>query len=761
MGSADMEKEKEKVFYGVFFSGVAFIFLVFIAKFLPILMLTVPCGILIGIGFRTGSGGRKAFNGTLNTVLVFIGLFFVIGMPFPDANPPYYGFLPFWPVHNLVEWFVGLHDSLVGYFKTTFFQKQLIGEVSLAQVSKVLWGSFPLAFAMGAAMGLFGEGKKGDTFWGQLGLRFFRSTLLLIQAPIKFVLNLEYLNLPISVVGMFASVIVMAIVGPIGEKMANPILPPWGLALLVFPLVVLPFFCFMLFTFISFLPVFIPGGRYVTKAIYYMLSPIYRVLAVDIPEIGGRRIAKDTDVSLGRDIYSKKEVILTEKNLNYHTQVIGGSGAGKTNLIKNIITDKIFMNSGLIFLDLKADFETINWIAKAANAAGRNEQLRILSLSEPEISANYNPMKRGSVSELHSKIMNSMKWSEEYYRKASSQALHKALTLLCERRDRYDLEFDLVDLYEVVSFSGRAERTLNAHQFSSETTEVAREHIEYLRTKDGFKTIQGLSTDLYNLTRSAAGPMLRLNPEMPEIDLFDSIRRGEIVYFLMDSMSDKESSEMLGRILLQDIIQTTGQIYNQVAENDRIPTQVIIDEFASFATPNFIDFINRARGAGIGVMVAHQSRGDLREVSENFCDRLERNCATKLIFGTDNDEDAEYFASMVGTQTTVKDTMQMEQGFFMKEETGLISRREVEEFIIHPNVIKNLGQGQLLRVSRLVDIGFNLTKVFVAPEFKDVEPIVSVFDRKRPVLPAPKPQLQDENTREQVPNQPIDNEIFI
>ncbi len=99
---------------------------------------------------------------------------------------------------------------------------------------------------------------------------------------------------------------------------------------------------------------------------------------------------------------------------------------------------------------------------------------------------------------------------------------------------------------------------LNSHEFDSKTVEITEERIDGLRKKDGFRTIQGLSTDLYNLTRSAAGTMLELNSSVPEIDIFESICQGDIVYFLMDSMSEKESSEMLGRILLQDLIQASA-----------------------------------------------------------------------------------------------------------------------------------------------------------------------------------------------------------
>ncbi|MBY0385045.1 TraM recognition domain-containing protein [bacterium] len=311
-----------------------------------------------------------------------------------------------------------------------------------------------------------------------------------------------------------------------------------------------------------------------------------------------------------------------------------------------------------------------------------------------------------------------MKWSEEFYRKTSSHALSDALILLCEIRDKYKKPFFLEELQKAVGEWNFLEYLLSEYEVSSNAKDIIKKRIDLLKTKEGSKQVQGISTDLLNITRSKAGSLLKARGD--KIDIFESIQNGEIVYFLMDSMSDKESSELLGRLLLQDLIGATGMIYSSVKETARKHTQVIIDEFASFASENFIDFINRARGAGLGVMVAHQSRGDLKSVHETFCDRVERNCATKLIFGTDNSEDAEYFASMVGTRQALKDTMQMQDGWLSTESTGMMSRREVEEFVIHPNQIKNLSQGELLRISRIIDPGVNLTRIYKAEEFSDV-----------------------------------------
>lgn len=125
----------------------------------------------------------------------------------------------------------------------------------------------------------------------------------------------------------------------------------------------------------------------------------------------------------------------------------------------------------------------------------------------------------------------------------------------------------------------------------------------------------------------------------------------------------------------------------------------------------------------MGIMVAHQSRGDLERVSPAFCDQLERNCNTKLIFGTDSPDDAEYFASMAGTRTVERATSRYSRGFLWDVDTGEKSVREAEEYVVHPNQIRSLRQGEVLKISRLKDHEVTLLKVIPddhdAPRPKD------------------------------------------
>ncbi len=725
-------------------------------KYLPLVLFSIPVA-LIYYGTFQLKGSEKFTAFGWNSAFLALIMVFLVGFPF--ENQRYYGFIGIDAVTDFFQSIFDFHNRILGGF-SKYFPKVVnaakITDPTYYKVSQYFWTMIPVGLVI--AIGLFTICSIRDKFFKtgmeNIGSSFLRFLLVEIQRPVLFALYRSWE--PLEAMGAWA------VVAGIAYAVRQELRRRYGDIDIVSPTYALIYLMTWVLIFYS-LVMTILVGRAVSQrlrivnllvpAFDFMLTPLYRILSINIRK---KELSFDHSkkVFIGQDMSSGEDVVLTERNLNYHTQVIGGSGAGKTNLLKNVITSRVLGKKGLIFLDLKADFDTVMWMKKVCTAADRVDEFKLFSMADPEISLFYNPVARGSATEIHSRLMNAMKWSEEFYRKTSSHALSDALIILCELRENAGIKFDLRELQLAVSDWAFLENIVKNHVLTSDTRYIAQKRIEILKTKDGQKMVQGISTDLLNIVRSKAGPLLVENSD--QIDLFDSIQSGDVVYFLMDSMSDKESSELLGRLLLQDLIGAAGRIYTEVTEENRKPTQIIIDEFAAFASENFIDFINRARGAGLGVMVAHQSRGDLMSVHETFCDRIERNCATKLIFGTDNSDDAEYFASMVGTRKRVKDTYQMQETFLSTEATGMRSRREVEEFIIHPNEIKNFRQGELLRISRTVDSSVNLTKVSLAPEFDNLQ--VDFEKRARVTRSRDK---EGEKTILAIPEEPIHQEVFL
>lgn len=130
----------------------------------------------------------------------------------------------------------------------------------------------------------------------------------------------------------------------------------------------------------------------------------------------------------------------------------------------------------------------------------------------------------------------------------------------------------------------------------------------------------------------------------------------------------------------------------------------MVDEFADLATEQFVGFLSRARGSKLGVVIAHQELSDLDQAGLGFRDQVVTNTSTTISFLQKSAGSAEAIAGLAGTKTVTKATKQVEhKPLFIWEDkhyTGIESEREVEEFKIHPNVIKSLEQGHCVAIGK-------------------------------------------------------------
>jgi type IV secretory pathway TraG/TraD family ATPase VirD4 len=102
------------------------------------------------------------------------------------------------------------------------------------------------------------------------------------------------------------------------------------------------------------------------------------------------------------------------------------------------------------------------------------------------------------------------------------------------------------------------------------------------------------------------------------------------------------------------------------------------------------------RSAGIHLIISHQNIEQLNTFSEEFKDTIIANTNNKIVFAQRN-ESAQDWAQMFGTKTK-KDYTQSED----VEGLGVqgYNARLIEEFIVHPNKIKELPIGQCYFLSK-------------------------------------------------------------
>lgn len=419
-------------------------------------------------------------------------------------------------------------------------------------------------------------------------------------------------------------------------------------------------------------------------------------------------------------IGKEKKAYLTDRNLNYHTQIIGGSGAGKTNLLKVMLEDRIAKGHAIIFFDFKGEVDLVDWMAGATEHYGRRDDLAMISMADPKISFAYNPISLGTETEISSQIMNAFTWSESFYKNSAENALLIILKAFCFQRDMTGKTFHLGDLYRFLTDpSVRMDMVSAISQLNY--PEMFRADLKRLceeLSTNKKENYLSLVTQISKILNSSAGEIVthKIGHDV-EFKLKEAMSSGKITYFMMNNLKLKETAAIMGKMILQDLMKTVGNIYDD-RNYKRNPVTLIIDEFASFATPDFGEFIEKARGAGISIVVTYQSRKSLDHIEQSLALKMNENTANKVVFQVQDSEDVEWFCSLLGTKTTVKETNQAESGLFGDRKTGAKSIREVEEYVIHPNEIKKLKLGQALLYCSKIDPHHVIMNIKKANEFE-------------------------------------------
>lgn len=395
-----------------------------------------------------------------------------------------------------------------------------------------------------------------------------------------------------------------------------------------------------------------------------------------------------------------KKATLTEEQLNHHVHIVGASGFGKSVLLSHVIKDRIAKAQGLLFVDLKADFETIRQVVSVVKASDRLEDLYIFSCGNPEISSPYNILGSGTANQLKDRIMGALNWSEEFYKNEASSFLLKLLRGLVVNRDVNETAFDLGTILKCAQDPREISSLVEALPKSElEIRGQLEGLVSHLSRHENKRALQGLKSQLESLLLSDFGHLLRANAS--GIDLFEAIKNQKIVYILLDSRTYGESSKALGKLILQDLKAASARVDNEIPRAQRTPFTVVVDEFADLATEDFIGFLDRARSSKIGVVVAHQEIADLSRLSPEFARRLMNATSTLFAFLQKLPDSSELISAISGTRKTKEVTEQAKSNWlFGDEKTGMKSIKEVDEFVIHPNVVRSLPVGECILVQK-------------------------------------------------------------
>jgi len=388
----------------------------------------------------------------------------------------------------------------------------------------------------------------------------------------------------------------------------------------------------------------------------------------------------------GFDKQTRAPVYISKQEMGMHTQVVGATGFGKTaSVLLSRIDYDLRNGHGMVFVDGKGDLESYFQLLALVKKYGREKDFHVFSPVIKRISQRWNPLIRGTPTEIKDRLIGSQIWSEEFYKKKGEEVI---LTLLNA----------FADLKVTASFK-KLERILEDPDYdfcqgkkftSAEVEQKFKRYQE--RFKADVKNYGGLASDISLISSSDFGKLFEVEPGAG-IDLLEAYQKNQIIYFHLPVLGLEESAKRIGRMVIHDLKTVCAHIQTTTIADKRHFFPVYIDEFASFAGINFTELLNKARSAGVAITILHQSLGDLQSISDNFAKQIFENTNCKIILHIDDPQTIETYCKMIGTQSTVKYTYQTERNLLMRQKSGGASSREVEEFIVHPNEFRSLQVG--------------------------------------------------------------------
>ncbi len=397
---------------------------------------------------------------------------------------------------------------------------------------------------------------------------------------------------------------------------------------------------------------------------------IERIL--ELPE--GLRLGDKDGVKMGKEVDLGISIFLPDSVRLRHTHIIGATGSGKTDsVILNFLRQDVERGLGAIILDAKGDESFL----KSLNTFVPKEQLKVFDLGS-ENSLPYDPLAGGNPIEAGQRLFSSLNWSEEYYKSKALSALQRIFQRYTAVNSRMPRLSDLASVLD------------SPESFSKIVS--SKSYVKKAAEKD-FTEISGLRDQINTL--SVGYLSKTLSPPKGEGFSLEEASNGRVLYFRLQSLLSPQLVGIVGRLIINQLNFLAGSAHRNGGTAKRgklIPTY--LDEFASFACPEFADLISKARSAGLALHYSHQSTGDLVELP-GFLNRITDNSATKIVLRVNDPDTAEFFARSFGTKLYQKITQRITnvKELDTAEAMGEGSQREAHQFRASPDLLKTLPTG--------------------------------------------------------------------
>ena len=509
-----------------------------------------------------------------------------------------------------------------------------------------------------------------------------------------------------------------------------------------------------------------------------------------LPDVGGQSYLH----GLGDE---DKPIYIPQNIRTGHTFVLGTTRVGKTRLASLLINQDIRNGDAVIVVDPKGDLELMRDMYSACVAANRLDDFRIVHLGFPELSAQYNPLKNyDQVSEVATRITDAIAAEGEGKQFAAfawkyvnivaicleemkEPITYKSIAFYISRLDQLLMAYaDAIlpqrfpDYYEKIESIIVNDCRIDKHGRTSPPMDRAKavatylkEHITNTITSGNVESLHDqvlidlfdaatLDKHYYDKITASVGPVLSeinksnasstfsFHQSPCEIELMAAIKQKKIIYIGLDSLTNPNIAQAVGKAFLSDLVSTAGKIYKESNANYRL--NLHCDELSEIIQDSFVKILNKAGCAGFQVTAYAQTKQDMEVAlgSRAKAEVTEGNLNTIIMLRVKNEETANLLVKLlppVGvighTQVSmVNDTPHGEDGVYFnttnedRVQTSAVPMIDVNDIISLPKgqafVLVNGGELYKVRIPMPLNDG-------LAPQ--DIKSVITQINRLKPL----------------------------
>jgi hypothetical protein len=378
---------------------------------------------------------------------------------------------------------------------------------------------------------------------------------------------------------------------------------------------------------------------------------------------------------------------LTVGELGLHTFLPGATGSGKTTTLERLADGAMASGSGLVIVDCKGG--SLGMTAK--KLATRHGLPFIVVDPDDPATVGYNPC-TGSPSDVANKLIGSFAFGEtgEIYKQVGMNVI----PLVVKGLNATGVPVTLVTIADSLDANGLRILAKKVDDLVPDNEDAPDPKTVELQTLAdqlrnfvgdadvaGKNGVSGLKFRLGALVQGSFGPLFHVAKELDWDAVFAT---PTVVYVSLPVTAASEDVELLGRVIIQDLKQACGRRF-RVGVDSLTSTLIAIDEFAALKdAKQIIDLLLQARQAKLPLVLSTQllpQDPDLRSAVMQ---------AGLLIAHRLQAADAEEIAAQFGTRSSWKVTHQID---WETAQTQKGTIRDVDEYVVHPNTLRQLPQG--------------------------------------------------------------------